>query len=202
MAEGEHIENREEIYNVPGGPREIGPARRISWGAVWGGVMVAIGAEALLTFFGLFIGFVAFNPVTRGGGGFTAWSWAWFWVTSFLALYAGGWSAARLMSNDQPQSGSMHGLVTWGLTTLWTVGFILWATWGAVVNFMRVMQGAVTEAAVPRGVAPPALPVSVAASFGQAVWALALLVWIGLSIGAAASWIGGKKGERAVRAQG
>lgn len=192
MAEIQHLENREEIYNVPDVNRER-PARRISWGAVWGGVMVAIGAEALLTFFGVFIGFVAFNPVRGGGGGFTAWSWAWFWVTSFLALYAGGWAAARLMSADQPQSGSMHGLVTWGLTTLWTVGFILWATWGTVTNLIGAMQGAV--AALP-GQAPGAMPAGAAAVIGGAVWKLALLVWIGVAIGAAAAWVGGKAGER------
>ncbi len=43
-------------------------AERVSWGAVWAGVMAALGMEVLFTLFGLFIGSVCTTgaPLTRG----------------------------------------------------------------------------------------------------------------------------------------
>jgi len=199
MAEIQHLENREEVYNVPDNranvPEDVRtvPRRRISWGAVWGGFMVALGVGALLVFFGLFIDFAAFNPATGSHAGFVAWSWAWGWFTAFVSLYAGGWAAARLRSAEQPQSGSMHGLVTWGLTTLWTVGFLLWAAWSTISAAISSLGGLVATAAVPAGA--PSVPAGTGPAIGSFGWQLAFLIWIAIGIAALGAWIGGKRGE-------
>ena len=189
------IYRNEPMENIPAGPREPRLLRRISWGAVWGGVMVALGAEALLTFFGLFIGFVAFNPAGGAVTGFTVWSWAWFWVTSFLALYAGGHTTVRL-SGVESGTGGMNGLVTWGLTTIATVVFFAWTATGALGSVANILGSAIGSATSSASGNAAAIAVPRAASvFGSAAWSIALLFWIGLAIGAMAAWVGGKRGE-------
>ncbi len=48
-------------YPVRPGVRVSETVQRVSWSAVWAGVMTALGMEALFTLFGLFIGFGMYN---------------------------------------------------------------------------------------------------------------------------------------------
>ena len=103
-------------------PRQ-GGLTKVSWGAIWGGVMVTIGLEALFLSFGIFIGAVF--------GGSTIWSMAWYLVTMAVSFYGGAWSAARLSDVSVREIGILHGLSTWGLATLATAligGAVAWAT--------------------------------------------------------------------------
>lgn len=95
---------------------------KVSWGAIWAGVMVTIGMEALFLSFGIFIGGVF--------GGSVVWSMAWYLVTMAVSFYAGAWCASRLSDVPGRQLGVLHGLTTWGLATLGTVligGVVAWA---------------------------------------------------------------------------
>jgi hypothetical protein len=86
---------------------------KVSWGAIWGGVMVTIGMEALFIAFGLFIDGVL--------GGSDPWSIAWYLVTACVSFYIGGHSAARLSNIADKDICILHGLSTWGLATLATL---------------------------------------------------------------------------------
>jgi hypothetical protein len=92
---------------------------RVSWGAIWAGVMVTIGMEALFLSFGIFIGALV--------GGSMAWSMAWYLVTMAVAFYAGAASAARLSEMPVRDVRILHGLSTWGLATLSTaiIGLVI-----------------------------------------------------------------------------
>ncbi len=139
--------------------------------------------EALFVAFGLFIAFAAWNPVTMGvGSGLTAWSWIWLWVTSFVSLFIGGYATGRMERVD-PQTGGWNGLVTWGLTTIFTTVFLAWAATGALASVGNVGAAAATNAANPSG--------------AHTGWAFMLLLWIGILIGAISAWSGCKKGSNA-----
>jgi len=56
----------------------------------------------------------------------------WLVVSTLLALFAGGWMAARL-SGAERGSSVLHGAVTWGLSSLATVYLITFAT-GSVLS--------------------------------------------------------------------
>jgi hypothetical protein len=86
---------------------------KLSWGAIWAGVVITIGMEALFLSFGLFIAGVL--------GGSDAWSIAWYLVTMCLAFYAGSRSAVRLSNVADRDICILHGLSTWGLATLATM---------------------------------------------------------------------------------
>ena len=72
------------------------PSERISWGAIIGGAVTALGVGALLYALGFALGLSAINPDNpssfRASSIFTG---IWSLVTSFLALFAGGMVASR-----------------------------------------------------------------------------------------------------------
>lgn len=89
--------------------------KRVSWGAIIGGVITVLATLILLSFIGMAIGLWAFDPTdsqpTHGMGvGLIIW-----WIISWLAaLAAGGWVAGKLAGFD----GMIHGFLTWATTLL------------------------------------------------------------------------------------
>lgn len=123
---------------------------KVSWDAIWAGVMVTMGMEALFLTFGLFIAGVF--------GGSDAWSIAWYLITMAVSFYVGARTTVRLSEAPTPEIGMLNGLATWGLATLGTlvVGLIITAvfalnptaftpvagtSWGSVELWFGVMWG-------------------------------------------------------------
>jgi hypothetical protein len=92
---------------------------RISWAAIFGGAVTALGVGALLHALGFALGLSAINPDNpgsfRASGIFTG---IWSLVTSFVALFLGGLVASRGAGVATRSFGAIHGLVMWGLTTI------------------------------------------------------------------------------------
>ena len=92
---------------------------RMSWGAIFGGAVTALGLWILLYAFGLAVGLSSLNPANpgsaRGAGIFTG---VWGLVAPLIALFVGGWVAGRGANIHARGEGAAHGLVMWGLTTL------------------------------------------------------------------------------------
>jgi hypothetical protein len=119
----------------------------LSWGAIFAGAVAALGVGALLHSFGLALGLSAINPdnpaTLRPSGIFTG---IWGLVAALLALFVGGFVAARGAGVFTRAAGALHGLVMWGLTViagLWLVGNIASAVIsGAAVFGRAAVQGA------------------------------------------------------------
>jgi hypothetical protein len=96
-----------------------GPPIRMSWGAIFGGTVAALGVGILLYSLGFALGLTAIDPnepgTLRGSGIFTG---VWSLVTAFIALFVGGMVASRGSGALTKAGGALHGLVMWGLTTL------------------------------------------------------------------------------------
>jgi hypothetical protein len=92
---------------------------RMSWGAIFGGAVTALGLWILLYAFGLAVGLSTLNPGNPGSartaGIFTG---AWALIAPLIALFVGGWVAGRGANIHARGEGAAHGLVMWGLTTL------------------------------------------------------------------------------------
>ena len=101
------------VAAVPGGRRRA----RIAWGAVIAGAILAATVTALLTLLGVGIGlvssdtFVTADNLAIGAG-------IWYVVAGTAALFLGGWVAARLAGTPDKTDGLLHGLTTWGVSTL------------------------------------------------------------------------------------
>src|SRR5687767_1869145 len=96
-----------------------GPPVKISWGAIFGGAVAALGIWALLYAFGLALGLSAVDPndpgSIRGSSIFTG---IWSILSPLIALFVGGMVAGHSAGIMTRLGGGLHGLVMWGVTTL------------------------------------------------------------------------------------
>jgi len=96
-----------------------GPPVRLSWGAIFGGAIVALGVYALLYAFGLAVGLTAINPDNanslRASGIFTG---IWALIVPIVSLFIGGAVASRGADVVHRAGGVIHGLIVWGLVTV------------------------------------------------------------------------------------
>ncbi len=95
--------------------------RRVSWGAVIAGAIVAIAVGALLSVLGVAIGATTIDTVehtTPSAGAFGLASGIWATFASLLAMGVGGYVAARLSGTNSNQDGILHGLTVWALALL------------------------------------------------------------------------------------
>ncbi len=124
---------------------------RVSWSAVWAGVMCALGMEMLFALFGFFIGFGMFNArAANPWSGISAWTTVWYLVTAGWSMFFGAWCAARLSGIPIRESGILQGITTWGLATVATVaivGVVAWSALGQGINVLRTMTLASAQAA-------------------------------------------------------
>lgn len=119
---------------------------RMSWGAVFGGVVAALGVAILLYALGLALGLNVINPEKpqslRSSGIFTS---IWALITSFVALFVGGLVAGRGAGVLTRATGAIHGLVMWALTTLAAV-WLVFSLLGTVVSSVASVGKTAVEA--------------------------------------------------------
>ena len=122
--------------------------KRISWSAVFAGVLVAIVTQMLLSLLGIGVGLSTIDPVEEqnpaaGLGVGTA---IWYIVSSLLSLFLGGWVAGRLASAPRLFDGIIHGVLTWSLVTLLTVYFLTTSI-GRIIGGASRLVGSVVRTA-------------------------------------------------------
>lgn len=94
--------------------------KRVSWGAIFVGVVIAMVVQLLLAVLGIAIGASAINPLEEGnpvqGIGMGA---GIYWVvSSIIALFAGGFAAGALTNTQERRDRTLHGVSVWGIATL------------------------------------------------------------------------------------
>jgi len=133
--------------------------RRISWAAIFGGVILVITVQLLLSLLGAGIGL---GIVDVNGGATPSSSTLgigaglWWVVSSCIALFAGGYAAAWFAGIDSRFDGVLHGIVTWGIATLVTfwlltsaIGSIIGGGFSALSTIVSTAGSGVGEAAKP-----------------------------------------------------
>lgn len=139
--------------------------KRVSWGAIFAGVILAMGLQLLLSLLGTGIGMSTIDPLQRetptdGTLGMSAG--VWWAISSLIALYAGGWVAAHLAGIPRKLDGVLHGLMTWGLSTL-IIFYLLGTAIGSIIGGAFSVAGGVASTAT-QGIAAVAPSVAKAAS--------------------------------------
>ncbi|ARF49195.1 TIGR04086 family membrane protein [Pantoea stewartii] len=95
------------------------PLKRISWSAVFAGVICALIIHILLTLLGTAIGATTIDPLQEGnpfkhlGTGALVWT----AIEMLLAIVAGAYVAGRLAQRE----GALHGLLIFGISTVITI---------------------------------------------------------------------------------
>ncbi|MEW5706461.1 MAG: hypothetical protein AB1743_06650 [Actinomycetota bacterium] len=170
---------------------------RISWGAVFAGVLIAIAAELLLSAIGILIGFgtanvtsvAALRNVTVAVG-------IWTSISAIIALYIGGLVASRLGVVQFTSDGIWHGITVWAVALVLGVLFSVFGVSG-LLSFVSNVVGAL------RGIIPAGTQISpgdlrTAADIVTTSTAFFLAGAI-LSLGAAilGGWLGSQRMSRA-----
>jgi hypothetical protein len=109
---------------------------RVSWGAIFAGVVVALVVQVLLTMLGVGIGIATLDPGSADNPAASTFSMVagiWYVVSGIIAAFAGGYIAARMSGKTVPTTGALHGLTTWAFTTL-LVLYLLTSTAGSLVG--------------------------------------------------------------------
>jgi hypothetical protein len=124
--------------------------RRISWGAIFAGVVLVLAVQLLLSLFGLGVGLTTVDPVQGANGMPTASSLGigagiWWTVSYIIALIAGGYVAARLAGLVTSYDGVLHGLLTWAFALLVTFYLLTTALGGVIGGAFRTVGGAVSS---------------------------------------------------------
>lgn len=133
--------------------------KRVSWGAIFAGVVLALALQMLFGLIGLSFGFGSINPMTEQepfkGIGTGAMIWA--FAVTLISLFLGGWVAARLSTSVSRLRGTIHGATTWALASLASffllttaVGGVLRAT-GSAAGGLVSLVGKGAGAAVQEG---------------------------------------------------
>ena len=110
--------------------------KRVSWGAVFAGMVIAVVVQLVLSLLGAGIGLSTVDPLRGGSPGAAALGLGaglWWVVSSVAALFAGGWVAGHLAGSPDRSDSMLHGLLTWGLATIATV-YLLTSVVGSVMR--------------------------------------------------------------------
>jgi hypothetical protein len=138
--------------------------RRISWAAIFGGVILVVAVQLLLSMLGIGIGLGTVNVnagTTPDASSLGIGAGVWWVVSSCLALFLGGYVAAWLAGIEIRFDGFLHGLLTWGVTTVFTI-YLLTSAIGGILGGGFSALGGVAKAA-GSGISSAAKPVVQAA---------------------------------------
>jgi hypothetical protein len=153
---GEYVETASVAAPVAA-PAVVDSLRRVSWGAVFGGVVLSLITQFLLSMLGVGIGVSTIDPASGASPDPTTFSISaavWWTVSGIIAAFIGGWVAGRL-SGALAASSALHGLVTWATTTLIVFYLLTTAAAGLIggaFSFLGTTISGVTDTV--RSVAP------------------------------------------------
>ncbi|MBB4004937.1 hypothetical protein [Aurantimonas endophytica] len=131
--------------------------RRISWGAIAAGTLLALAIQFMLGLLGLGIGLSTIDPVGSGNLDASAFASAgglWTVAVVLIGLFAGAFAAGRFAGQPEKTDAALHGAVTWAASTLLVIylltssaSVVLGGAFGAIGNSIQgLAQAAQTMA--------------------------------------------------------
>ncbi len=152
------------VTNVTSGGAPVDELRygksptRLSWGAIFAGVVLAVSIQLVLGILGTGIGLSLVDPVegtTPGAAGFGIGAGIYWLITTVIALGAGGYAAARVAGVHDRFDGLVHGLVVWGVTLILTLYLLTSAVGGIIGGAFRTVGSVASAAGTGIGAAAP-----------------------------------------------
>jgi hypothetical protein len=148
MAETKGYETHTTTYD------NLNAVRRVSWGAVFAGLVIGLAIQLLLGLLGVAIGVSSIDPA-RGdtpGKGMAIGAGIWLLISGLVSAYVGACVAAYLSGAPRKSERVLHGILAWGVATLVTAFLLTSAVGGLIGGTVRVLGGA-TQAVAQSGAA-------------------------------------------------
>lgn len=113
------------------------PLKRISWSAIFAGVVISMVVYLLLAILGTAIGASTIDPLKEQDPleGIATGAAIWTGLSMLLAIAAGGYASGRLAFRE----GALHGVLMFGVNTLICTGFLLIVANSAVTGAMSAI---------------------------------------------------------------
>lgn len=151
---------------VPREPETHTDIKRVSWGAIFAGTVVAMALMVLFTTFGIAIGAAAIDPLYDNSpfSGIGVGSALYMIITQIIALIVGGFVAARLAGVPRVTASILHGAAVWSLATLllaWAAiagGAAIFNAASSVLSSTTRGAANVVQSVVPDDISFPNLP--------------------------------------------
>ncbi|WAJ29623.1 PhnA-like protein [Antarcticirhabdus aurantiaca] len=136
-------------------------ANKVSWGAIFAGVTIALVVQVILTLVGTGIGIATLDPAAGAADNPSASSFSiaaavWALASALVAAFVGGYIAARLSGRIDRTASALHGLTTWAFTTLLvlyllttTIGSLVGGAVGGVTSALGSVGQSAVQAAAP-----------------------------------------------------
>jgi len=121
--------------------------RRISWGAIFAGLLVTVVVQLTLTLLGASIGAATVEPLQEQNPakGLAIGSVIWLLVTGLISMFAGAAVAGRMCGGPRRGDGMLHGLVMWSAATLAMIFLTVTATGALLGGLGTLVGGAVSS---------------------------------------------------------
>lgn len=109
--------------------------KKLSWGAIFAGVLVSLVVMLMLNLLGIGIGLTSINPMTEQNpmSGVGTGAIVWWIVSNLIAIFAGAYIAARVAGVPIRSISLIHGLLSWCAYTL-IFFWLLTTTVGSIIS--------------------------------------------------------------------
>ena len=123
------------------------PKKGVSWRAIFAGTFTVLSILLILNLIGLAIGLSTIEPTEEANplSGIGTGALIWWIVSNLIALFAGGFVAARVGVSLTDISGVVQGIMTWALYTLISV-WLLTTIVGTIISGVGSAVGGVISA--------------------------------------------------------
>lgn len=124
------------------------PRKGISWRAILAGVVSILSVMLLLNLIGLAVGFGSIEPTEESNplSGLGTGALIWWIVSCLIALFIGGYVAARVGVSFSNKSGIIQGIMTWALYTFISAWLLTSAVGSIISGVGNVVSSAVSSA--------------------------------------------------------
>jgi hypothetical protein len=144
--------NKEEIQVNQ--PVETRPAflGRLSWGAIFAGLFMTLVTAILLSLLGVGIGAGSIEPLKEQHplSGLGIKTLVWLAASGIISSFFGAWISGRAAGAQRRGDGLIHGLVTWGVTTICT-GLLTTTAIGSLLGGAASLLGNTVSTTVKAG---------------------------------------------------
>ena len=161
---------------------------KVSWGGIFGGVMVAVGLLLLLAALGVAVGITAVDPQSTQLGRLGAGAAIWTGVSLLLALFLGGLVASRLGATYDRSTSFFEGFLVW-VVSLLLVAYLAASGMSWVAGDTFNMMGAAPDISMS---APPDVVEAIKPQAAKTAW----ITFGSLVLSLGAALIGAMVGRR------